>query len=33
MEINVDKLWSTIEEQILMKLDVVLENSWLKNLL
>ena len=30
MEINVDKLWSTIKEQILTKLDVFLEDSWLK---
>ena len=32
MEINVDKLWSTIDEQILTKLDVFLEDSWLKYL-
>ena len=29
MEINFDKLWSTIDEQILTKLDVFLEDSWL----
>ena len=32
MEINVDKLWSTIDEQILTKLDVFLEDSLLKYL-
>ena len=31
--LNVDKLWSKIEEQILTKLDAYLENSWLKYLL
>ena len=33
MEINFDKLWSTIEEQTLTKLDVFLEDSWLMYLL
>ena len=33
MEVNVDKLWSTTEEQILTKLDMFEENSWLKYLL
>ena len=30
---NVDKLWCKIKEQILTKLDVYLENSWLNYLL
>lgn len=31
--LNVDKLWSKIEEQINKKLDVYLQDSWLKYLL
>ena len=31
--LKVDKLWSAIEEQIHRKLDVYLEDSWLKYLL
>lgn len=31
--LNVDKLWCKIKEQILTKLDVYLENSWLNYLL
>lgn len=31
--LNVDKLWSTIEEQIRKKLNVDLKESWLKYLL
>ena len=31
--LNVDKLWSAIEKEILVKLDANLENAWLKYLL